>query len=75
MSKLDDFADRIEQRMIDEMAVVLCGVPDLAVDRACMFALQQAGWRGLEIVRYLGRARELARVVRRTEGELWASLR
>lgn len=52
-----------DERLIDEMAVALCGMRSLDDDTACVLALMQQGFRAAEIMSYLDEATILARRV------------
>jgi hypothetical protein len=61
-------------RLIDEMAVTLLGVPEMGDDEACILALWHAGYTEHEIRFHMIEARELAREVRAQEIDAWAGM-
>jgi hypothetical protein len=61
-------------RLLDEMAVVLLGVPELGSDEDCILALWNAGYTEHEISFHMIEARELAREVRAQEIDGWARM-
>ena len=63
------------ERLVDEMAVTLCGVAELGNDETCIHALLDAGFRPSAIQRHFDEARELARKIRANEGDLWYRIR
>ena len=45
------------ERLIDEMAVALCGLCSLDDDTACILALMQHGFRGADVAAHFDEAR------------------
>lgn len=52
------------ERLVDEMAICLCGLSRLDDEVACIQQLMQNGWRAAVIMKYLDEALELARMAR-----------
>jgi hypothetical protein len=63
------------ERLIDEMAVTLCGVMELGSDQECIVALMMADFPAVAIHLHLDEARELARKARAGEADLWHQVR
>lgn len=67
-------ARKTADRIVDEMAVALLGVPEIGDDAACRTALRTAGFPDLVIRSRLGEARRLARSARAAEADGWTRL-
>ena len=52
------------ERLIDEMAVALCGLLSLDDERRCILALMEYGFRGADVSAHFDEALALARMAR-----------
>jgi len=52
------------ERIVDDLAVALCELPDLDNETACIQYLMGEGWRAAVIAKHLTEALGLARMVR-----------
>ena len=52
------------ERLIDEMAVALCGLCSLDDDTACILALMEHGFRAVDVAAHFDEALALARMAR-----------
>ena len=57
---------RTPERLVDEMAVVLCGLPNVEDETSCILVLLGHGYRAAEVNDYLDEARLVAMRARDT---------
>jgi hypothetical protein len=73
MSHLRRLTREGHRQMIEEMATVLIGLPELD-DFHCIMALLSERFRSADVFRHLDTARDMARQARSDEAGLWERL-
>jgi hypothetical protein len=73
MTRLRRMTREGTRQLVEEMATVLIGLPELDDFHAIM-ALLSDGFRSADVFRHLDIAREMARQARSDEGDLWERL-
>jgi hypothetical protein len=54
----------IPERLVDEMAIALCGMHRLGDETRCILALMEQGFRGADVAAHIDEAMALARMTR-----------